>query len=850
MYQGRPYGLSVVGKPLTEKDKAFIDNSAKKLTNLKGVSGVESLRLVYNLPDGGYFIIQDMGSIFKVVAHKPIYIEQPITLDGLAKESIPMLFSGAIAGANILRSDQGLGLKITEQTRKRVLGYGDRLAPKNISLFKFACKCGLLFQEFVPEKPNPLLIYTQYGKHRPTWYTGAMAELMQIVGGYGIQNLADLPDNELERAVFTLPSNYKDRVISEIGTNRLPAYYGVPHEKGEFQLDYKYLNTDIISFDELGDPWLVKIDASGVWAMPMPVIPASRTLAFRDYIEEVGDTELLAILDRFGAMPSGESFPVSSSAFQAWVRAGVITKVCDTADFYNGSAYSSAMGWSANTNGSEVVNTCYNIDLVTGKFTGRAYKLRLRLKSADKQGWVTSRTSDQTRDIDGLSKYLSFVYQMIGADTAINHAIKYKINKTPLSDIAGRAVLSYNETELDYWNNKQLNPIASHVGNMVMIDEGNFYGGRTIKVPEPMFDCCVSLPVPPPIAGNTPGEIDVIVLAYFLGNSLKTVKLFNDPSTAPDIVSSNFEDYMYVGSWSEHKSIGGRNVQCDIYTSDIDNRELVAPTEIITDIEGKDLGYTAPHHSFDFYFWRTGDFYRFRHYTTKTNKTVINGKTIMPAVAIPYFCRDIILYAQRDTYFNKEESESLTTGSVRDPNYYRFWTDAQSLFLFGNLPVQKGTPYPIEGRPNWAEIHISGSDEASSFADNGDWLGGLPVDITKMMYQYEGIIWGKESHPPAPTVDTYSKNTTTRYGLDSTLLCQVFDKAEKIGEGLHGDDYYYLSIGGSDITFYRDACKVVFGDIIYANISEPTVTGNRKQWGKTMLVDNQSAHHFIGVINE
>ena len=62
----------------------------------------------------------------------------------------------------------------------------------------------------------------------------------------------------------------------------------------------------------------------------------------------VGDQEILAILDRFGAMPSGESFPTISGAFEAWRRAGVIIKLCAADEFYTHTAYSTACGWSFN----------------------------------------------------------------------------------------------------------------------------------------------------------------------------------------------------------------------------------------------------------------------------------------------------------------------------------------------------------------------------------------------------------------------------------------------------------------------------------------------------------------------
>lgn len=854
MHAGKPYGLHVVGGALTPEDESFIDVSAKRLSNLKDISGVESLRLVYNLPDGGSFIVQDMGGNFRVVAYKPLFEVETYTTDGLAKNEVPLLFSGVPSQWTIIPNEQGLPIKISEQTRKRVFNYSGKLAPKEPVLHRFVCEYGARFQEFLPQQQIGNVTYTQYGKQRPTWYSGAMAEVMQIVGGYGVQELDTLPDTELERARFIIPPRYQSRIDAELKDLRLPAYTGLAHKKGQYQYDYKYINTNLVSFDEVGNPWLLKVDLSGVWAMPLPIVPASRTVAFREYIEEVGDQELLAILNKYGAMPSGETFPATTVDFEAWRRAGVIIKLCSTKEFYKHMAYSSAMGWSINDSGTEAVNTCYDIDGITGFFTSFTYKMRIRLGSATNLGWSPRRKSQDFEsgrfDVNKINAYLSKLYADITEDTPTNHAIKYKISTVSVDDIAARAEQPYVGTELYYWDNLEVSPIAEHSCAMVKINEGVFYAGRNIKIPEPIFDCCISLPVPPPNPASQLTNFDTIAIAYFIGDSLKTIKLFNDTTEYPASIADNFEDYMYVGKWERREQQGGGRIQGDIYTTDIDHRRVLAPTETVTNIEGRDLGYTEPAFQFDFYFWRTGDFWRDRHYTTKTNTVSITDGTILIGVAIPYYCRNMLLYAKSEGYGTKVTTEKLTAGKVRDPYQYRYWTDAQSLFLFGSLPVQKGSPRPIEGRPVWAEIQNYNPDASNSFADSGPWISALPTDISSMMYQYSNTIWGYQGIPPAPPVKTYSNQSTERNKSDKSLLCQVFDRVEAIGRGTHADDYYQLSVGGSDIVFYRDASKVVFGSTQYANISEKTETGNRKQWGESALVDNKTAHHFIGVINE
>ena len=70
MHQPRPYGLALQGAELTDDERAFIDVTVQRFTNFKQASQVESLKQVYNFPNGGYFIIQDMGGVLKVLIYK------------------------------------------------------------------------------------------------------------------------------------------------------------------------------------------------------------------------------------------------------------------------------------------------------------------------------------------------------------------------------------------------------------------------------------------------------------------------------------------------------------------------------------------------------------------------------------------------------------------------------------------------------------------------------------------------------------------------------------------------------------------------------------------------------------
>ena len=144
--------------------------------------------MVRELPGGGYVIAQNMGGIFKAITHKPAAPPEPPPFDGLAKDYIPMLFSGVVTKA-VLRGEEGLGMKLTEQCRKRIAGYkGKNLPAKQVELQRFSIDYHTMCDELKPPETG-VLKYTQYAAQRPTWYSGAMAEVMQIVGGYGKQDL-------------------------------------------------------------------------------------------------------------------------------------------------------------------------------------------------------------------------------------------------------------------------------------------------------------------------------------------------------------------------------------------------------------------------------------------------------------------------------------------------------------------------------------------------------------------------------------------------------------------------------------------------------------------------------------
>lgn len=867
MHSPRPYGLLVINGELTEKDNLFIDHQLKKLSNQKAISNLENIRQVKDLPDGGYVILQDMGGMLKAIAHKELLLDE-FEPDGLAKIYVPMLYSGVITKARI-RKEEGVGFKITEQCRRRLINYSNEALPnKELHLQRFIIEPNAqTVPEFIPQNSFSDFITTQYVQQRPTWYSGAMAEVMQIVGGYGRQDFNNLPDLPYEKSRIQIPEKYMERIVQEIDGVRLPAYSGIPPLDGAFQYDYKFHSTNGVVFDTANKPWLIRIRSNGIFAMPMPIVPVTATQAFREYVEEVGDEEILNILNRYSAMPSGEKFPTGED-FEAWRRAGVIIKVCDTADFYSHISYFSACGWSFNLNGTEGFNTAYNYD-EDGIAVGVAYKLRCEFASVENQGWLKAIkiTGEKAKVI---SKYLSKLYEILPKGEQKTLAILYKLRRVDTEDIFQRALtseydpLGVTQNDVDYWDNIELETIASLNGKISKVAKGFLYHNAKpkfqpqIKFPMVEMGGCISFDFSSlsPIPADSIVRCDTIMFGYYIENSLKVVKYFLDTRWYYEDVISDYEPVMTVGEWTKTEESGQKSIWGNFYTTDFDFRNSFAPIITTTKIKGVDKGFdTKPWFSFDYFFSMVGTLWRNRYYTHLTTTDSTEGRSLNIGVCIPYLNRNALILAEQNNITGGNKSESLALHSMRDPNSYRYFTYD---FIFawvggpmnGNVySAQKAEPSPKDGNPVWAMGYNYNPTEYSDFADQGDWLGGLPSDITWLVHP-DRMKWNHNGGGGMPSIKSYSNSQIKPSSSTGAVYFDFLSQSTTVHQKI--PDHWYFAISPDDFggIFYRDACKVVFGNSEYANISETDQNNLRYKWGYSSLVEHKSAYHFIGVINE
>lgn len=871
MHQPRPYGLH--GNILSAEDGAAVDALVRRLTNIKSTGKLDGLKLVRTLPGGGVAIATDMGGVLRAIVQNPVQHDEPPEpgFDGTAGVNIPMLYSGVVV-QGVLPPGQPLPMDLTRDARRRLAQYKtERMGSiaERQSLQRFVIEYSPRHSEFLP-KTETAYVFTQYTALRPTWFSGAMAAVVQVVGGYGRQDLRALPNTPIERAQMVLPPGVAQLVRKQLGTPVLPGYSGFPPASGQIQYDYKFQETHGVSFGSDRKPWLVRISSKGVYAMPLPLVPATTTAAFRRYVEDVGDKELEWLLDVFGGMPSGEGFPGDVVAFEAWRRAGVIIKLADMREFYQCMAYSSACGWAFSTNGAEAFNTCYEFG-DDGLQRGNAYKIKLSFGKLPNHGMISLQIPPG--DQDGarmLGSYISALYQKMG-NKPEHLAIKYKLRHVDMAKLLARARSAVQsnsplEVEIDYWDALEASPISvakasvSKVGSGILWAPGPPKAHPQIKFPEPSLQGCIShdfgrledSPVPDPAP-----RCDTIMYGYYVDNSLKVVKYFRDERTYQAEVEDNYEDCMIVGSWQRTVTQGPTSLMGNFYTTDIDERKAAAPVTTVTITEGRDLGYdTQPFFAFDEIFSMVGSMWRNRYFQHKVNEEKSDGYGLMVAVCVPYMERSALLHAKSESTGGGVKSESLSLYFVEDPNRYRIFThDFIWAWVGGDSSGKTATakdvsPYPKDGNPVWVKGYSYAPYTCSDFADQGDWVGGLPRDYTWLVHPNRNE-WRHSGGGGAPKIKEYHNVKESGVKKDGELMISIIDSPKSINKN-PDSGYFIISPNEIGDIFRVDAIKNSAGNAIYANTSEVDTEApkQRKRIGFSRLANHRSAHHFIGVIHE
>ena len=712
MHQPVPHGAFAPGDAPTTGDQGFGERLLKSLVNECTLGGLPKMTLTRTLPDGGTVTALYDHGVARLVYNKggKVFSQQddePVP----PQITIPMLVCGNVLKP-VVKVDDPVTILVTEQTRKRLANYPEEAPPaqagqwkrpprplpkKKLDFKRFNIDYHPRFSEFKPPGMS-LFRQTQYTKLYPSWYSGAMAEVVQIVRGYGKQFTTrewkemraenarakeagePLPWGAHEQPLMSLPRGLHKLLARHVDNYDFAAHTGVPDKEGRVLYDYKFDCTHGVGFDGSRKPWLIEVAKRGVHIMPLPMIPMTTSPLFLKYVEKKQDGELKAILEKFGGLPSGECFPEKENDFEAWRKAGVIIKLCEAEEFHHHLPYTQQCGWAFNSTGKQAWNTCYEFepDLLQYGYTYRlTLELGERIKEVPETGTVADNLDTYLR---GLSKAINKLES--GEE---RRAIRYKLKRLGNFAISRRSN-NDGERDVDYWRNLEMPPIASSKGQMKRIYRGKLYAPGPPKrhpqikfpVANPIADGCWShdfSPEPGCAVDFSKVRCDTIMYTYFVEDDLRVLKYFYDGRQADPKTEDNFEPCMIVGSWSRRTDTSPKRLLGHFYTTEFDVREVTAASWELTEIVGKDLGYGEPEFIWgDHPFPMDAHLSRQRYYKHETTGTSEWGFSLSNALCVPFLTRSAALHTWRRGTAGWSAGFNSALKWMPDPTSYWCWT--------------------------------------------------------------------------------------------------------------------------------------------------------------------------------
>lgn len=207
--------------------------------------------------------------------------------------------------------------------------------------------------------------------HNPTkagYYSGAMKRVVAAVEGLG-----KIRDSS---GFYLTPPSAATRTVMNVYQTTATTTHGI----------YKAANKN---------HWLIEISAlRGVLAMPLPLIPSTRSKSYRSYLVRIGDTGGLAIYDEFGGLPSGETFPSDPAKLTTAITNKKVLRLLTAAEldpYYKaiyGETHTVLWSWAFRDDGGEVHNVRYNYRKITGEpkysLSGEHWYIRLSLTPHNK----------------------------------------------------------------------------------------------------------------------------------------------------------------------------------------------------------------------------------------------------------------------------------------------------------------------------------------------------------------------------------------------------------------------------------------------------------------------------------
>jgi hypothetical protein len=264
----------------------------------------------------------------------------------------------------------------------------------------------------------------------------------------------------------------KPSMYSGAMTRVVQAIYGIGQTSAgpiaQNHYDYRWGRTDgLVKVDK--SFWLVRVSRDeGVLAMSLPLFDCTTANQFKQALQDVGDIDTFAIVDEFGGLPSGDTFPAQGDPRNAAIEAGTVLQLLssvDVAAFYQNGAIDkfplfAGCGWAFSTSGmvQEAHNTTFwysNRAAATAEFSTWATdgfnSLPLEDRMLRAEHWkLTFGIVNATADLPASgAAVLSLVEAslMIG-EPKITDPFRFGL---PFIKVPGAAEVSENIYTFEYW---------------------------------------------------------------------------------------------------------------------------------------------------------------------------------------------------------------------------------------------------------------------------------------------------------------------------------------------------------------------------------------------------------------
>lgn len=485
---------------------------------------------------------------------------------------------------------------------------------------------GFVFDGLIETVKEPDREFTVLNSFTPTLNCVKNAKINegeQNFSPLAIELSEDFPELAIDNPVKTYSQFTTLRPSMYSGGMAKAVQYLMGKQK-QIRYDYKYARTHgILRSFETKFPWLIEVSITrGVLAMPLPIVRGSYTEGFIQSILKSEKEDEIAVIEALKCLPTGGLIP---DDITEGVKSGYIIQMLtpeQMAEAYQYSAFSSALGWCFSDFGDEAHSVGY-------KYTDEGFQ-----KSA---WWQLSLRIGEERP-DWKEGEPRFYFS----------ASVRKIKEGYLYAPPGLASGSWAPYLPFKCYEPAIKGLMSHNAEPMQ---------HARALPPPTCDT-------PVFVGFVHGQLQVV----------NFVRVDGPPTPATITDDRTPGECLVNGSWDIVIETGTPHVPPMMYSTEIDDVEVIRGTIETTTIESKDLGYNPPRFS-DFisapeacYVWRERIFKR------TTTRHAQLGASLQSVVIVPQFCREAYYYAVGRGYVDGSSKEvSVSYDAIRDPNVGYGW---------------------------------------------------------------------------------------------------------------------------------------------------------------------------------